>query len=306
MAGELQPRGSSSIVKYEMSGYSDSDVFETPPAIEPLGEGTNFYAWKKEITDLLKTYKLWDIVSGTKHRPLTPPSEPSTPITEPTPPQKEWDKSETQAAGVLRMYLDNDLRSLYDYPISAAEIWRSLMRRFHKQDGGTLIRSFQAISSLCFVESDENTIIEHLEVYDRLWNDFEDRTSDAPKPVPGRQNSLLTALNFVARSEGSKAQYLMNSLSPSMRRSAALMSYQLPGVLGYWQLRQLLLQIHGINELEKLLSADKKPERQNGQECTWCRSRKFKSKGHTWKECRRLKNHRGGKAKGRSKRGVEA
>lgn len=81
---------------------------------------------------------------------------------------KEWDDSSRQAAAYRLAYMVEELRSLYFYPITAPKIWSLVMNTFHRQDPGSLIRSFEAITSLPYVELDEQTIVDHIGVDGRL------------------------------------------------------------------------------------------------------------------------------------------
>lgn len=286
-----------------MDYSSDSDKSEIQPVIEPLRDETNFYRWKTQITALLETRKLWALVSGGIPRPALPASESPASTAESTPERKKWDDDAIEGAMILRNHMGEELGEKYSYHTPGPAIWSSLMWRFHPQDAASLIRSFETVRSLRFVEESEQTIIEYLEIYDSVWEDFIDRTSDGPAPVAGRQNSLLTALKVVALSEESKAEYLIDSLPISLIREVSLMRPRAAQEFGYWELRNLLRNIHARLEYEKRLAATRQVERRNALDCTWCKSRKFKSKGHSWEQCRRLMKHKGIKAKGCGKRG---
>lgn len=288
------------------SGSDESEiqpVIEFQRVIEPLRDETNFYPWKTQITALLETRKLWALVSGDTPRPPLPASESSTSTAEPTAEQKKWDEDAIEGSIILRDNMKQELCEQYSYLTPGPKIWSSLMGRFHLQDAGSLIRSFEAVTSLRFVEESEHTIIEYLEIYNSVWEDFVDRTSDGPPPAAGRQNSLLAALKVVAQSEESKVEYLIDSLPVSLMREVGLMRLRIVGEFGYWELRSLLSNIHARLEYDKRLEATRQVARRNALDCTWCKSRKFKSKGHSWEQCRRLMKHKGIKAKGRAKRG---
>lgn len=128
-----------------------------------------------------------------------------------------------------------------------------LIDQFHPQDPSSLIRSFVAVTSLRFVQESVDAIVKYMDIYDRVWRRFDDRTSNAPPSVAWRRSTLMTALRVVDQLEVSEVEYLINSLPLSLMRQASLMCLRFAGKLRDRELRTILRNINAELEYEKRL-----------------------------------------------------
>lgn len=127
------------------------------------------------------------------------------------------------------------------------------------------------------------------------------RTGDAPRAVPGVQDSLETALRVFADSELCKADVLIASFSSGLLAVGRSLRDRYGGELCFHHVRRGLMEIHEVVEGEKVLEAAREAEEE--EDCTWCRARGPQSAGHGWKECGRLRKlQNNGKAKGRGRK----
>lgn len=109
--------------------YNINSIYDT--AIDRLHADSDFYTWKLMVTNHLKRFQLWDIVSGTTPRRHGPPDAPCTRE------QEAWDQGALQA------------------------------ECFHHHDPDSLLRTFRAISALRYTEAGDESIADYVGSFER-------------------------------------------------------------------------------------------------------------------------------------------
>lgn len=259
-----------------------SELYDPP--MEPLHGESNFYSWKCIILLHLHSLDLGDIVLGTESRPPTPASSSSSASHNTTREQRQWDVSSARAIIFIYHRVDPSLQGSISLSSTAPEVWKRLMQRYHKHEPVMLWRSLRAITDLRLGE--DESIAEHLEVFEKAWFDLRMRTEDGPPVVEGAENTLETVLSTLAKSELCKAEVLITSLPMDLFMLGFNLRQHYGAELRSWHVSRKLTEMHEIRES---ITVEEEEEEEAVEDCTWCRSRGYGSAGHTWRECRRLR-----------------
>lgn len=202
--------------------------------------------------------------------------------------QKTWDVLDCKAKIVLGRHIESSIMHdrIKTYP-TAAEQWNALMRHYHRRDAGTFQRALKGICDIRYSDTSNDSIADHLAAFERSWNILVMCTSDGG-PSTAVEDSLETTLKVMARSEEVKAAFLISSLPPSVDEIVLNLRLLHGQSLMYLHVYRRLSNLHEARELQNSGRARDQASETQDMDCTWCRSRGYKSTGHTWKRSYRL------------------
>ena len=257
----------------------------------PKLEGqSNYTRWAGAIKLALKAYKLWSIVDGTKPRPRTETEKGKEPgVLSTAEDQVKWQEQDDQAKAVIMFsVMADDLTTVTD-AASAQVAWQALKDLYDRETVNTIINLFKNVTERKL--ADGASLQDHLTGFHNDWIRLKERSFQG-------NGELSKTLQAVTSSNEAKAAYLLISLPPSMDNIVD--NLQAKDKVTYEDVRVKLLdpsvnrsiagnsktayRVHRPSDLPKTPGTEEK-------ECTWCKKRKMRSRGHTWNECRKLKAH---------------
>lgn len=121
------------------------------------------------------------------------------------------------------------------------------MQRYHRHQPVMLLRSLGAITDLRL--GDDESIAEHLKVFENAWFDLRMRAEDGPPVVEGAENTLETVLSTLAKSELCKADVLINSLSKDLFMLGFNLREHYRVELRSWHVSRKLTEMHEIQRV---------------------------------------------------------
>lgn len=271
---------------------SDSDSDDAGKWIEELRGETNFYNWKWDVTLCLQGMRLWEIVSGKTPRPTVAEPEEDPTSTESASAlkaaQRTWGKLDLKARFFLHARVVSGLQVDLRQYRTAAEMWSSLIRRFHRQDAVALQRSLDAICHLRYIDTADNSIKEHLVAFQDHWGVLQGCTEDA-ESLTGATGSLATVMKVMGESKELKVALLIGTLPMSMGNLVDNLRITHGESLEFSDVFCRLMDLHEIRESHSQQRAREKAAKAQEIDCTWCRSRGLESAGHTWNRCSLLR-----------------
>ncbi|KAI0991646.1 hypothetical protein K3495_g16541, partial [Podosphaera aphanis] len=204
--------------------------------------------------------------------------------------QKEYDKKNNAALAAILAGVSTDLQRIVagfvGQPESARLAWQALKNKF---DHETTISTLELFNSLVELKMEEGDIIsDHISNFETTYAHIFNRCSESSR------EEARHLKNFLA-SDSVKTMSFLRTLPRSFENVVDnLMSKER---LTFADVNKRLLDIQAsrssstdskayiINDGESHFQRDKKKEK----ECTWCKARNKKYKGHVHSECRQLK-----------------
>lgn len=278
---------------------SDTSSEAFNPTMRPLLGESNYYTWKAEMIVYLRYLRFHDITLGITPRPATPPASPSSPSSSTRSPKRprdqlRWDMTSIRACAFIGARVAPSIMAPISYIRTAPELWATLKQHYHHPQPVRLLKSFGTVMSLSL--EDGASIAAHLKRFNDAWYDLDMRTEEAPPVGDVKQQSLETALHGLARSELCKAQVMIASLSNDTWEVGWELREKHGAELRSTHVYRRLMDLHEVREArrkrkeeEEARTKRREEEEAAQRECTWCESRGYKSAGHEWKECRKLR-----------------
>jgi hypothetical protein len=256
-----------------------------------LGQ-SNYVLWSNAWKIAFKACRWWNIVNGEIVRPGSnldrkekETEESSTTgtaiVSQIT--NDEWDIVNNQAHHMHNTAVDHAILPNIANTETAADAWKTLKDLYDRDTANTTITLLKTVLDRKL--EDGAALDNHLNGFNNDWARLQTRTSNT-------RDELGRCLQTLTRSNHAKAAFLLVSLPESMNN--IIDNLQTKGDLTFEDVHSRLLDLNANhsfgNRGEKAYLVEKSGKLNNGpKECTWCKKRGFNAKGHTWKECNKLK-----------------
>ncbi|KAH0604208.1 uncharacterized protein H6S33_007239 [Morchella sextelata] len=290
------------------------------------GQG-HYTVWRDLACRMLKVYDLWNLVNGTSKRPAftttvtaAPPAEqPAEGAAAATPAEEdeeettdnaeeisEWDKKDNLAVVFLQSNIEFEVILTLTPADTAHYLWTQLEDRFDRKTVSSLHSLLANVVTLQYTP--DKGIKEHLPQFNTLWSSLLTRTSNSTDKT---KDPLGYHLHQLASVSEAKASFLLLSLRHESLESVVDNLQTKPNVT-FDDFYEKLLDLdsrrnndgqatgeaynirrgnpgHGNN---KVGEARNNKKDKKDLTCTWCTKNGEFAKGHTHKDCRKLKAFR--------------
>ena len=194
---------------------------------------------------------------------------------------KTWNTANKQLRGALLNAVDESLQTVVIDSPTAKEAWEQFKARYDRETASSTISLLKGITNISFQDGEKTQ--DFITRFNDAWNRLRARSLTA-------KTSLAKVFQDLTSSEDAKGAFLLNSLPPNFEN--VIDNLITKELISYHDVSAKLLD---MSENRQNKTADDKAynaTRPDEKECSFCKARKYRYKGHLFTDCKKLKAHK--------------